>query len=237
MSIITINNEGTEISSIDGISSVSFDFVNKKITALDTKYKLIAVFKSNQIIADDGFLRWNEANWVGTQNNYNLSFFIRSSNASLVNEKWNGPYYNNNIDLSQYNGKYFQFMCVMITDGVTLPKLDSINLTYITSNTSVKFYTKTFNLGFKPETILLTYNANLTNDSVVKFFVCGDDSIDIDDYQEITPNTIESLTKISKYADKIKIMMQLSGSFDTDITISEFAVNIGGDLATRVNKS
>jgi len=236
MAIININNANTVQSNIPGINSVSFNYLGAKPTAIQPIDRLTGVFISDQIKADDGFVRWLDVVWDGDQNDFNLGFFVRSSNSPLENEKWYGPFYNSTFDVGFLKGRYFQFMVVMVTDTTYVPKLNIVNLKYITSSASSKFYTKAFELGFKPETILLTFNADLSDDTIVRFSVAGDDSIDPLDYQRIEPNKIETLSDISVFADKVKILMELAGEFTTDIAVHEFAFMVGGDEATRINK-
>jgi hypothetical protein len=127
-------------------------------------------------------------------------------------------------------------MVVMTTDTTYIPEVRDVNVRYITSNVATNFYTKAFHLGFKPETILLTFNADLSDDTIVRFSVAGDDSIDPLDYQRIEPNKIETLTDISVFADKVKILMELAGEFTTDIAVHEFAFIVGGNDVERINK-
>jgi len=236
MALININNANVVQANIPGINSVAFNYLGVKPTAIQPIDRLTGVFISDNIIADDGFVRWLDATWEGDQNELNVGFFVRSANKALTNEKWFGPYYNSTFELGMQNGRYLQFMAVMTTDTTYIPKVRNINLRYITSNASTKFYTKAFDLGFKPETILLTFNGDISEDTIVRFSVAGDDSLDPLDYQRIEPNQIETLTDISVYADKVKILMELAGEFTSDVAIHEFAFMVGGNDVERINK-
>ena len=236
MALIEINNITIVQTNIPGINNVSFNYIGEKVTAIMPIEKLYGVFTSDQIIADDGFVRWLDLVWTGDQNELDIAFFVRSSEESLTNEKWSGPFYNKEFSLERHTGKHLQFMTVLITDGSYVPKITNIVARYISSTNSSNFYTKAFNLGFKPETILLTFNADLTNNTVIKFFISGDDSIDPRDYQEIEPNKIETLSNLSEFSDKIKVLMKLSGEFNTDISVHELAMMVGGNDAARINK-
>jgi len=236
MTQINTNNTNITQVNINGIKSVDFNYIGKKITAIDPIQKMTGVFTSDQIIADDGFVRWLDATWSGNQTDFDIGLFVRSSNSPLTNEVWRGPFYNKTIDIGLEKGKYFQFMISMVSDGTYIPNVDNINIRYITSNTSTQFYTKAFHLGFKPETILLTYNADLSDDTIVRFSVSGDDSIDPLDYQRIEPNRIETLNEISIFSENVKILMELAGEFTTDINVHEFAFIVGGNDVERINK-
>jgi len=236
MALININNVNTTQANINGINSVQFNYVGKKITAIQPIQKMTGVFTSDQIIADDGFVRWLDLIWNGNQTDFDVGIFVRSSDSPITNETWRGPFYNNTIDLGLEKGKYFQFMVSLVSDGTYVPNVSDLNIRYITSNTATQFYTKAFYLGFKPETILLTYNADLSDDTIVRFSVSGDDSIDPLDYQRIEPNKIETLSEISIFAENVKILMELAGEFTADIAVHEFAFIVGGDDVERINK-
>jgi hypothetical protein len=236
VAIININNSGSVNANIPGINSVSFNYIGQKATAIQPIDRLVGVFRSDQIKADEGFVRWLDFAWGGNQTDFNLGFFVRSADKPLTNEKWQGPFYNSSFDIGMQKGKYLQFMVSMITDGVDIPRVSNINVRYITSNVATQFYTKAFHLGFKPETILLTYNADLGDDTIIRFSVAGEESTDPLDYQRIEPNKIETLTDISIFADKVKILMELAGEFTSDIAVHEFAFIVGGNDVERINK-
>lgn len=236
MALININNSKVISKSIPGIKSVNYQYSGKKITAISPVDKILSVFTSSQIIADEGFIRWLDVVWSGVQNDFDLGIFVRSSESNLSDEKWFGPYYNNSFDIGIQRGQYLQFMVLLISDGITFPSLNSLSIRYITSSSSTKFYTKAFDLNFKPENILLTYNAHLTNDTIINFFVSGDDSVDPLDYQQIEPNKIQDLNNLSLSSDKIKLLMELSGEFNVDVAVDEFSFIIGGSDFRKINK-
>ena len=236
MALININNANSIQSNIPGINNIQFNYLGKKVTAIRPIEKLVGVFVSDQIMADDGFVRWLDVTWEGSQTEFDIGIFVRSSNSPLRNQKWRGPFYNSTFDVGLEKGKYFQFMISMVSDGTYFPDLSNINIRYITSQASTKFYTKAFNLGFKPETILLTYNADLSDDTIVQFSVSGDDSINPLDYQRIEPNKIETLNEISVFSKNVKVLMELAGGFTSDINVHEFAFIVGGNNVERINK-
>jgi hypothetical protein len=236
MSLININNANVVQANIPGINSVAFNYIGEKATAIQPIDRLTGVFISDQILADDGFVRWLDVAWGGDQTEFNVGLYVRSSNSKLTNEKWVGPFYNKDFEIGMQRGKYLQFMAVMVTDTTYIPTIRNVNIRYITSNVATQFYTKAFDLGFKPETILLTFNADLTDDTIVRFSVAGDDSIDPLDYQRIEPNKIETLTDISAFADKVKVLMELAGEFSADVAVHEFAFLVGGNDVERINK-
>ena len=236
MSLININNANTVSRSISGIKNVTFNYLGFKPTGIQPIDRLTGVFISDIVVANSGFVKWLDVDWGGNPNDYDIAFFVRSSSSDISNVKWSGPFYNKTFDISDQKGKNLQFMIVMTTDTSSIPKVEDVTIKYVTSTSSSKFYSKSFNLGFKPRNILLTYNADLGTDTIVKFSVSGKDSIDPLDYQVITPNEIETLNNIPNSSDQIKVLMELSGEFTTSVSIHEYSFLVGGDDATRINK-
>jgi hypothetical protein len=136
------------------------------------------------------------------------------------------------------SGRYVQFMVVMRCDSndLTAPHVDSVNISYFSTESTVKFFTKAFHLGYRPKHVVLTYNAEETDDSIIRFAISGDDSAIISKYQYIEPNKIQYLNEISRTAKNIKVMIEMVGTSETEIKVHEFALMFSGDDATRVNK-
>ena len=236
MTQININDTGSTTKDISGIKNVNYNYIGSKPTGIQPIDRLTGVFTSDIILADSGFVRWLDASWNGDQNDLNISLFVRSSNTPSTNSQWEGPFYDKVIDLESHKEKYLQFKIVMVTSDNYVPKVSKLNLRYVSSSTSSKFYTKTFDLGFSPENILLTYNADISNDTIVKFSVTGQDSIDPNDYQAINPNEIETLSEIHSSSEKVKVLMELAGEFTVDVEIHELAFMVGGSKASKLNK-
>ena len=50
------------------------------------------------------------------------------------------------------------------------------------------FYTKSFNLGFSPSQILLTYNGIASEESSISFYVSSNDTADLKYFKEVIPD-------------------------------------------------
>jgi|SaaInlV_100m_DNA_2_1039680.scaffolds.fasta_scaffold10937_2 hypothetical protein len=236
MATININGVNTITSDITGVQNVNFSYLGVKPTSIQPIDRICGVFVSDIVVADSGFVRWLDVAWDGDQDNYNLGLFVRSSNDPLSNEKWVGPFYNKTFDIGTQKGENLQFMVVMIADESYTPKLNEIQLRYVSSSSATNFYSKAFDLTFAPETILLTYNADLNNDTVVKFSVSRKDTTNSLDYESITPNKIETLSQTQASSNKLKLLIELSGEFTADVSVHEFSLTIGGRSVDRLNK-
>ena len=222
------------------VSSHTYQHIGNKVYSAKTIDRMYGVFTSDVIMASSSFLNWNNLTWDGTWNIHSkVSLFARSSDTQddLVGEKWNGPYLNPSNDISSLNGKYLQFMAVLRNDydNEIVPVVTSISLSFLAFQQSTKFFTETFQLNFVPKSILLTYNAsNISDDTIIKFAVSGEDTADFTQYQFIDPNKIESLN-LAYGSKQIKVMLEFVGNSSVSVVINEFAMMIGGDTVEAIN--
>ena len=238
---ITINQSIVVTDEITNISNVSFDYLDEKIYSADRYERIYGVFVSDPIIANSNLLKWNQISWDATKDDQSEVFlFVKygDSEANLNSSGWSNILLTSPADISSFTGRYVQFMVVMRCDNTdfSVPSVDRVNLSYFASETAVRFFTKTFPLGFKPKHVLLTYNAEETDDSVIRFAISGEDSADVSKYQYIDPNKIETLVDISKTSENIKVLLELIGSSETKVVVHEFALMFSGDEPSRVNK-
>jgi len=242
MANIYINNNLISVdTSISFVSNVKFNSLTSKVYSATKIDRAYGVFISNVLLPNEYFVRWNNLSWIGaTDTNSSVYLYIKSSENEneLLNTDWVGPYNNSINDISWATGKCLQFMAVLRNDTSTsFPVINSINVSYLSLNNPVKFFTNTFNLGFVPKHLLLTYNAqNETDDTILKFAISGKDTANIKDYIYIDPNKIENLDHLGFYSDQIKVMIELGGVSGTNISVDEFAINISSENAIRLNQ-
>jgi len=196
-------------------------------------YKMFATFESPYINGGDGFVSWNKlkVNYEKFNNN-ELYIYLRSSNTSNSTDlSWTGPFLQDEYDISNLNQQFIQIMVVMSTNylNITSPILNSINLSYFKLGSEEKFFTKTFDLGFKPKNIILTYNGEIPDSTIIQFAVSGKDSSDSNDFHIITPNSVDDISKTPDLNDKIKIMISGVGNKNVPFIIDEFSLMLSGE--------
>ena len=242
MTKFVTNGVLTFYKNIPKVQSVRYDNVGEKVYSALKIQKVYAVFVSNVVDADEDLISWKDLSWVGQKIvNTDISVYVRSatSQASLQRTAWSGPYLNATTDISDFKDRYLQFAIVLTNTNISTmiyPIVRSVKVSYLSSDNSVKFFSKAFDLGFAPKHILLTYNGDVSEDSVVRFAVSGFDSVDINDYQYISPNKIQSLSELSTLSNKLKVMIEMVGDSGTLITIDEFALVFDGDQQLRLNE-
>jgi len=241
MTLFIINKTKQFYRYIPMIKTVTFDYIGEKVHSATKVQRMYGYFVSKPISIDTGFASWENLSWNGSKPcGTDIWFYVKSasSQSDLSVAMWSGPYLNAINDISDFKGNFLQFMVILSMDGSScgIPALNSIKLSYFSYQNDAKFFTKTFDLGFVPKHVLLTYNGTVSQDSIVKFAITGFDSIDPVDYQYIDPNKIEELSQISVLSDKIKVMIEMTGDTGVPVIIDEFALMFSGDQQIYPNK-
>ena len=237
MTDISINNLITIEENITGINSVKFNYLGKKIVSANRIDKIVGVFTSDIIVTTSSFLRWDSIEWTGNTTNKNISIFVRNGTSvdSILSSSWSGPYFDKFFNIDTFSGQYIQFIIVLIADQTTNPIINTLKLNFISSQDSVRFFSKYFSLGFAPKNIMLTYNATENLDSIIRFAITSQDTIVENKYQFISPNKIEELVNLSPNASGIKFMIEISGNSGLPVEIHEVSLAVGADQVSRIN--
>ena len=174
--------------------------------------------------------------------------YIRSGNSRLecLNASWSTAYeisyINNNsaippietqeINLQNYNGKWFQYKFELLSATKNLsPEIVSSTITY-TAGTASYFFTKIFDTTDYDETApvirrgLLTSNELLNSGSISYGYLNTDDPEDIYDfnkYKEIIPNKV---FEIDSPTSKIKFGILITSVGATPAVVYDFAVQL-----------
>ena len=212
-------------------------------------HKIFAVFESPYIDGGDGFVSWNKlkVNYEKFENNEIYTYVRASDSASDSTLAWTGPFLQEEYDISDLNKQFIQVRIIMSANYLSIckddvkeivssasPILNSINIGYFKLSSAETFYTKTFNLGFKPKNIILTYNGTIPDSSVIQFAVAGKETTDSDSFHIIDPNFIEDISKKSGIGNKIKIMISGVGNQTVPFIIDEFSIMLSGDGQTII---
>ena len=242
MSNISINNSSYS-QTVTGVSEVTYDNLGEKVYAAKKIEKLVGVWVSQPVWGRSDLLTWQELTieWQKILNT-DIYIYVKSGStiSNLSNSDWSGTYLNTTNDISDFKDRYLQFALVLVNNRVedpitygynttTFPLVSSVNITYLSSQSTVRFFSKTFEVGFRPERALLTYNGTIPTDTIVKFALTNKQSVNPSDYQYIDYNKIEELASLSVVSDKMKIMMEMIGSSDIPIIVDEISVTFSGD--------
>lgn len=243
MTTIYSNNTLLETRSITHVNNVAYTFCTTKIVSAQMVDRVYGVFVSDVIQASSNFIKWRDLTWAGQTNiNAKTFFFVRSAAAAEDLEKatWVGPFSNGTNDISTLTEPYLQFMIVLRNDAdktTILPIVEWVNVSFFSAQNAVRFFTKTFYVGFSPKHILLTYRAtNVTDDTIIRFAVGSEDTADLAQFQYINPDKIETLNEVSYAGNGLKLMLELVGTSAAQVYVDEFAFMIGGDGVRNLNE-
>ena len=232
MTTININKVTSYTSSFNNITEVDFTFLGKKVYAAQQTESIYAAYYSPIIQTQDSIIKYNQAIWSETKDsNSEIWLYAKSANTnnglSLTN--WIGPFNNGKADLTSLTGEFIQFCFVMKGIDGHWPSISAINIEYFIAKDAVKFFTKTFDIGFSPKNVVLTYNATTDSDTIIRFALTGLDTTDNSYYQYIQPNKIVSLTEWPFASNKLKVMLEFIGSTQINAAVNEFALIFAGD--------
>lgn len=234
MTKIYINSYEQNDANIHGIKTLSFDHMGVKVLSANRTDKIYGIFISQVMVAPSNFIRWDSFS-IDTAATDNIWIYVRNADSNINSTHWTGPFKNMEESLDSMDKQLFQFMIVMSDNGLQSTQINSIELNFISSENSKLFFSKTFNIGFRAEHIILTYNADKSDDAILRFAVAGEETTDTSKYQYIEPNRIQELYSMPLYSDKIKLMMELAGDSGIPIKVHEISFMFSGEKYDRVN--
>lgn len=226
---------------------VFFHPKNATVFSASRSFRFIAVFDSLPSESLENLFSWKTMKLIGSSpNTCDVKIYIKSADlvSELTSKPWTGPYLNGfyEEDISSISGKFIAVRILLESysdelDSVSVPIVEKLEVTAFTYGTEQKLFTKTFDLGFVPKHIVLTYNGEVNEKALLQFSLAGKDSIVNSDYQLISANKIISLDKLSDISSKMKIMVKAIGSNEESVDIDSFALIIGGSGRSQLNQS
>lgn len=226
---------------------VFFHPKNTTVYSASRSFRFVAVFDSPPSESLENIFSWKTMKLIGSNpNTSDVKIYIKSADsvAGLSSKPWIGPYLNGfyEEDISSVSGKFIVVRILLEScsdelDSVAVPIVDKLEVTAFTYGTEQKLFTKTFDLGFVPKHIVLTYNGEGDEKALLQFALAGKDSIDNSDYQLISANKIVKLDKLSDIASKMKVMVRAIGSNEESVDIDSFALIVGGSGRSQLNQS
>jgi len=196
-------------------------------------YKIFAVFESPYIDGGDGFMSWKQIK--ASYNKYEgneIYFYVKNTDDIQSDTLWQGPFLNAEYDISTLNQPYLRIMAVMSMNylSVQSPILNSIRASYYkVGGGEQAFFTKTFDLTFKPKNIMLTYNGTIPDSTILRFAIAGQETTDDEYFHTINPNIIDDIYDTPGIGNKLKLMISGVGNKFVPFILDEFAFVVSGD--------
>ena len=231
---------------LQGFSSVEFTHLGEEVFSTRKPAKMIGIWDSDVIDGTEYLLIWKEVEWImslqGTGDR--VYVYIRTSDTEDMSEsEWSGPI-SSSISETQ---RYIQIrIAICGTVGVDPqyptyqggkigPTVDRLTLKATTSSTASLFFSKTFDIGFAPKSIVFTDESDVPDGAIIRYGISSLDSTNIDDYQFIEKNKMEYLDQLSITGEKIKFLIEMSGGSNDEVVVHEFAAIFGGDENSKLN--
>lgn len=120
MTTININGEKTYTATITNASALTYYFKDDVVHSARKVESMIGYFNSKVITAPDNFVSWKNLVYEGEKFlGTDIQFYVRATNTEgqIETALWYGPLLNTDNDISNFTGKYIQFMIVLIADG------------------------------------------------------------------------------------------------------------------------
>jgi len=235
--------------SLNDFSKVTFTNIGHEIYSAKKVTKVIGIWDSLVLDGTEYLLAWKNIECMYSLNaeDERVYIYTRSSDSQdMEGIEWSGPNLNDMFNLDS-NSRYIQLRIVILatyavpspyqtyqTDMIG-PTVSQLKITGITSATSSLFFTKTFELGFFPKSIVLTSESDVPENSILRFAVSSLDSTSSDDYQFIDQNKVVDLDQLAVTGSRIKIMIEMSGNSGTPVVVHEFATMFSGDGQKSLN--
>lgn len=203
------------------------------VFSANENFEAVALFDSPVLDGGDNFVSWKEINVNCEQfENNKVYVYIRSSETRDSNAaSWIGPILKySQYDISDIKNKFLQIRLAMTTNSfaTNVPKVNSLIVSNFKIGQEEVFYTKLFNLGFKPKHIMLIYNGQISEDVLIRFAITGQNTTDNAEYYDIEPNKILDISEFP-ISDKIKLMLSGVGNRTIPFVIDEFSFILSGD--------
>ena len=202
--------------------------------------QLCGVWDSPIIEAPTGFLNWTTLDWrVTVPTDTKLSFWVRSG-PDLSTAIWQGPYLNSGSSIPS-NGPRLQVRVALYANAwptvpAPTPVVQQCRINALVSGTNSVFYTAALNFGFNPQYAILTFNGSIPEGAIVRAAVAGRETINTADYQVVTPGKTTALNNVPHLNKQIKVMLQVLGRQDVEVTITGLALNASGSGQTLLNR-
>lgn len=232
--------------SLDSFTSVSFNHLGQEVFGVNRTDRMIGIWDSGILDGTDSLLLWKSIEWDASLQSPDDRIYVyakSSDSEDLSDVEWTGPV---SSTVSE-TGRYLQIRIVVLaTTPVEAPypsyysdkigpTISEMTVKATVSSNSSLFYSKTFDIGFAPKSIVLTDESEVPDGSVLRFGVTSLDSVNLEDYQFIDSNRAVDLDELSVTGEKIKFVIEMSGNSNDEVVVHEFAAIFGGDENKKIN--
>jgi hypothetical protein len=234
---------------LTGFETATFNHLGFAIFSGFLVKKIVGIGDSEPLDGTQYLLTWKEIVYTANLNDSDerIYIFTRSGSTSdLSGIEWSSPSLNDTTSLSD-TGRYLQVRIVIVgtkaipspyqgyTPSSIGPTISQMTIKGVTSASAALFYTETFELGFFPQSIVMTKEADVPEGLLLRFGVTSLDSVDLADYQFVDTDSVVELDELAVTGTKIKFVIEMSGNSGTPVTVHEFAAMFSGEGQKKIN--
>jgi hypothetical protein len=191
-------------------------------------------------------LSWRDATIEATLNSSDekvLIFCRTGATDALSSEAWVGPSEDDVLEIDSPD-RYIQIRLVVMGKVPSVypayggqaigPTVSSLTVRGIASSGAALFFTKAFELGFCPNQIVLTKEADVPDGTILRFGVTSRDTVDLEQYQFVDADKLVTLDQLAVTGTKIKFVIEMAGSSGDPVVVHEFAAMFSGTTAVAL---
>ena len=237
------------IHGLEGFSEATFHHLGISAFSASTVRTIMGIWDSETLDGTENLLNWTAIEYEATKNAASDRIYIywrKGATTDLSSVEWSNPSLNETTELTG-SERYLQVRIVIVAhvlaptpyptygDG-TGPTMQQLTVKGITNISSSLFFTKTYELGFYPKSVVATAEADIPDGTVLRIGVTSLDSTNLDDYQFVETNSLTELDRLSVTGTKFKLVLEMSGDSGNTIVVHELAAMFSGEGQLKLNE-
>ena len=224
---------------LTGFDNADFHDLGMSVWSAKIPRTVIGIWDSTVMDGTEYMLSWRDATIVaslGTGEKV-LIFCRTGATSGLSGTEWTGPSEDGVLEIDSPN-RYVQIRLVVVGKIASIypsyggqaigPTVSSLTVRGIASSGAALFFTKTFELGFCPEQIVLTKEADVPDGIILRFGVTSRDTVDLSEYQFIDAEKLVTLDQLAVTGTQIRFVIEMAGSSGDPVVVHEFAAMFSG---------
>jgi hypothetical protein len=235
---------------LTGFSEATFNHLGVPVFSATTVRTVMGIWDSEVLDGTENLLNWTSIEYEATKNDPSDRIYVywrKGATADLSDVDWSEPSLNDTTTITG-GERYIQIRLVVAAhvlapapyqptynDGIG-PSIQSLLIKGVTNATSSLFFTKTYDLGFYPKSVVTTTEADIPAGAVLRIGVTSLDSTDLADYQFVEADSLAELDQLSVTGTKFKLVLEMSGDSGDTIVVHEIAAMFSGEGQVKVNE-
>lgn len=235
---------------LSGFSEAAFSHLGTPVFSASTVRTVVGIWDSAVLDGTENLLNWTAVEYEATKNHPSDRIYVywrKGASADLSDTDWSDPSLNKTTALAG-SERYIQVRVVILAhalspapyqptynDGIG-PTVQSLFIKGVTNTTSSLFFTKTYDLGFYPKSVVATAEADIPDGTALRIGVTSLDSADLGDYQFVERDSLSELDRLSVTGTKFKLVIEMSGDSGETVVVHEVAAMFSGDGQVKINE-